>query len=257
MSAPTTHDPLTVTTADGTAWTRRAVTRGGRGLYAPTDVKGCPQYVIATLVELAEHGIRDRGEVAAPSECERLRARLAESERKLAAERAKRADEHDDLVHALGCPAGMEWSDLVDMAAVDRATLALVERQGREIAELRAERHSTNDKFIEMTVACRKAEARVVELEAAAEAEGTAQWLAGYGFAREQLAAAEERALESGAAELDDATPSQVLPLVVDVPVPVVLTELDGPSLANNASARGATGGLRRLLHPLDPGVRS
>lgn len=56
-------------------------------------------------------------------------------------------------------------------------------------------------------------------------------------------------------AELE--TSSQVLPLVVDVPVPVVLTEADGPVVANNASARAATGGLRRLLHPLDPGVRS
>ncbi|TMU98055.1 hypothetical protein [Streptomyces sp. DASNCL29] len=86
---------------------------------------------------------------------------------------------------------------------------------------------------------------RVAELEAAVQAPGSAQWLAGYGFAREQMAEA-----ESGA-------PSQVIPVVDDVPIPAVLTEMDGPSLANNASARAATGGMRRLLHPLDPGVRS
>lgn len=58
MNALSTRDPLAVTTNDGTAWTRRAVTRGGRGLYAPSDVKGCPQFVMATLDELAEHGLQ-------------------------------------------------------------------------------------------------------------------------------------------------------------------------------------------------------
>lgn len=58
MSTPTTRDPLAVTTSDGTAWVRRAVTRGGRGLYAPEDVTGCPKFVMATLEELAEHGLQ-------------------------------------------------------------------------------------------------------------------------------------------------------------------------------------------------------
>lgn len=58
MSTPTTHDPLVVNTKDGAVWMRRAVTREGRGLYAVTDApKCCPEFVMATLTELAEHGI--------------------------------------------------------------------------------------------------------------------------------------------------------------------------------------------------------
>jgi hypothetical protein len=57
MSAPTSHDPLVVTTKDGVSWLRRAVTQDGRGLYAVTDSCKCPEYLMATLAELAEHGI--------------------------------------------------------------------------------------------------------------------------------------------------------------------------------------------------------
>ncbi|SDM76298.1 hypothetical protein [Streptomyces wuyuanensis] len=58
MSTPQTHDPLTVTTLDGCTWTRRALTRDGRGLYALANVRECPDYVLATLLELAEHGVQ-------------------------------------------------------------------------------------------------------------------------------------------------------------------------------------------------------
>lgn len=64
MNAPTTHDPATVTTRDGMSWVRRAVTQDGRGLYAPEGVCSCPEFVMATLVELAEHGIKGRDPVA-------------------------------------------------------------------------------------------------------------------------------------------------------------------------------------------------
>lgn len=58
MSASTTSDPLVVNTQDGVVWMRRAVTREGRGLYAVADApKCCPEFVMATLAELAEHGI--------------------------------------------------------------------------------------------------------------------------------------------------------------------------------------------------------
>lgn len=56
MSAPTTHDPLVVATKSGVTWVRRAVV-DGRGLYAVTDSCKCPEYLMATLAELAEHGI--------------------------------------------------------------------------------------------------------------------------------------------------------------------------------------------------------
>ncbi|MFF8953848.1 hypothetical protein ACF09I_34380 [Streptomyces sp. NPDC014940] len=49
--------PLAVNTADGTCWTRRGALRGGEALYAPAGVCSCPEYVMATLAELAEHGI--------------------------------------------------------------------------------------------------------------------------------------------------------------------------------------------------------
>ncbi|MFJ8538102.1 hypothetical protein [Streptomyces sp. NPDC093591] len=49
--------PLVVNTRDGMCWTRRTVTSSGIALYAPEGVCGCPEFVMATLVELAEHGI--------------------------------------------------------------------------------------------------------------------------------------------------------------------------------------------------------
>ncbi|WP_405956081.1 hypothetical protein [Streptomyces phaeochromogenes] len=53
-----THDPLVVNTKDGAVWMRRAVTRDGRGLYSVADApRCCPEFVMATLTELAEHGI--------------------------------------------------------------------------------------------------------------------------------------------------------------------------------------------------------
>ena len=49
--------PLVVNTTDGVCWTRRTVTPGGIALYAPESVRTCPKFVMATLPELAEHGI--------------------------------------------------------------------------------------------------------------------------------------------------------------------------------------------------------
>lgn len=49
--------PLVVNTRDGVCWTRRAVTSGGMALYAPESVKSCPEFVMATIDELAEQGI--------------------------------------------------------------------------------------------------------------------------------------------------------------------------------------------------------
>ncbi|MFD3741629.1 hypothetical protein [Streptomyces sp. NPDC058629] len=45
-------------TSDGAVWVRAAVTRAGLGLYCPEGVKSCPRFVMATLVELAEHGVK-------------------------------------------------------------------------------------------------------------------------------------------------------------------------------------------------------
>ncbi|MEU9792943.1 hypothetical protein AB0E27_20335 [Streptomyces sparsogenes] len=56
----------------------------------------------------------------------------------------------------------------------------------------------------------------------------------------------------------DDTAPSQVVPVVDDVPVPTVLTERAEAELLPavvTTSARASAARLRRLLHPLDGGV--
>jgi hypothetical protein len=63
VSAPTTHDPRFVNTKDGVTWVRRAVTQDGLGLYAVTGSCSCPEFLMATLVELAEHGIAGQADV--------------------------------------------------------------------------------------------------------------------------------------------------------------------------------------------------
>jgi len=50
--------PEKVRTTDGMVWELRAETRGGLALYALEGVCSCPPYVMATLMELAEHGIQ-------------------------------------------------------------------------------------------------------------------------------------------------------------------------------------------------------
>lgn len=55
--------PLVVNTTDGTCWTRRTVTSSGIALYAPEGVCSCPEFVMATLAELAEHGISGSADV--------------------------------------------------------------------------------------------------------------------------------------------------------------------------------------------------
>jgi len=64
MTTPTPRDPISVTTLDGMRWVRAAVTRTGRGLYAPEAMASCPQFVMATLAELAEHGIQGQDPLA-------------------------------------------------------------------------------------------------------------------------------------------------------------------------------------------------
>ncbi|WP_413102279.1 hypothetical protein [Streptomyces sp. Inha503] len=195
MNAPTTRDPLTVTTNDGTAWTRRAVTRGGRGLYAPEGVTGCPQFVMATLEELAEHGLQGHGEAGAPSECERLRARVDEVER-----------------------------------AYTFDTAALKQR----VAEL--EQHA--------------AESRMSAID------DVANWLRSVGEDdAAYLVGTSDIPVAAVPERLEDAAPTQVIPVVDDVPVPVLLTDQDGPAVVTSA-AMAAAAKLRRSL-PLSGGERS
>lgn len=60
--------PESVRTTDGITWTLRTVTSSGIALYAPKGVCECPAFVMATLAELAEHGIQSAELAAAVAE---------------------------------------------------------------------------------------------------------------------------------------------------------------------------------------------
>ncbi|MFK0018259.1 hypothetical protein [Streptomyces sp. NPDC090798] len=142
--------PLVVNTVDGTVWLRRAATRGGLALYAPQDVCRCPEFVMATEAELAEHGIAGSADVlpmpvgTGPSERESLRAAFV----------AALSTAHKTQP----CSCGSEiWSSCYHPDRPGRthserradAVLAVrdaeVERLQARIAELEAERHTTNE----------------------------------------------------------------------------------------------------------------
>lgn len=55
--------PLVVNLADGTVWTRREAVRDGQSLYALAGCGRCPELVMATYGELAEHGIAGTADV--------------------------------------------------------------------------------------------------------------------------------------------------------------------------------------------------
>lgn len=84
-----TLDPEFVTTMDGARWERRAETADGRGLYALAGACTCPPFVMATLAELAVHGIRptDPAPALAPAPAPEANASAARPEAEELAER--------------------------------------------------------------------------------------------------------------------------------------------------------------------------
>jgi hypothetical protein len=134
VSAPVTHDPLVVNTRDGVTWLRRAATQDGRGLYAVTDSCKCPPYLMATLAELAEHGIVGSADVLPVPVGPEPRSELDQA--------------RDDVVGA--CLA--RWEEEQENARL-RLALKSAQRGRREsrarVAELEAERHSTNESLDE------------------------------------------------------------------------------------------------------------
>jgi hypothetical protein len=86
-------------------WERRAETRGGLALYALEGVCQCPPYVMATLEELAEHGIqsaesadgitRRNVPLQALREDEDVTPQVAKLRSLLAGQRAQLEDPHD------------------------------------------------------------------------------------------------------------------------------------------------------------------
>lgn len=149
------RDPLVVNTQDGSCWTRRAVTREGRGLYALAEVQGfVPDMVLAPLAELAEHGLSSMsmdalpvpaGSVPRPDLTDRIE--LIRRKRSHC-EAAPLETEDERLPHVWGpsqyptremcqrCTVMREWAE--DPEADEVVLLA-------EIDRLRAERHSTNE----------------------------------------------------------------------------------------------------------------
>jgi uncharacterized small protein (DUF1192 family) len=146
MSAPETHDPLVVNTKDGSCWVRRAVTREGRGLYALEGTpRCCPEYVLTSLAELAEIGLRAMPVDALPMP-------VGPEPQVLSVEQEREIRTLDLL--------GL-MSDRV--APVISGHLAVLLA---EIDRLRAERHSTNESVSLASEALRENRDRIAELEA-------------------------------------------------------------------------------------------
>ncbi|GGY29908.1 hypothetical protein GCM10010363_08000 [Streptomyces omiyaensis] len=97
---PHTDDPLTVTTLDGTVWQRSGVTHTGRGLYVLDGVTVCPDHIMATLDELAEHGIKALSQPLAPS-AEDVTPQVQKLREILAGQRAEQRHLVDPLDHTL------------------------------------------------------------------------------------------------------------------------------------------------------------
>jgi len=195
MSAPQTRDPMVVNTQDGCCWTRRAVNREGRGLYALADVPGpVPELVLASLRELAEHGLSSMSMDALPmpvgAEPERdvedeltgARLSLWEEEQdnarlRLALESAKRGRRELRSALQFSEPSRERWR-----AAAIEAEAKLGALRSR-VAGLETERRSTNralsdadvwlaadrDRIAELEGELRAARDRIAELEAQRE----------------------------------------------------------------------------------------
>lgn len=122
------RDPLVVNTQDGSCWVRRALSSDGRGLYALAgSVPGVPDMVLATLRELAEHGLASMADV--------LPVPVGP----------------EPQVDPVAAGRGLDLLALMDerAASVVSPVLAAVldeaERLRTRVAELEAERHVTND----------------------------------------------------------------------------------------------------------------
>jgi hypothetical protein len=164
--------PLVVNTRDGVCWTRRTVTPGGIALYAPESVRTCPDFVMATLPELAEHGIVGSADALPvpvgpePSGREAAKARV-----RAKVEAAKAMPARERIYHLLcATHTHAEAEAMLDEVAAygvngqrlirdeqRRAELeavlgthrkddqAEIERLKARVSELEAERHVTNE----------------------------------------------------------------------------------------------------------------
>ncbi|WP_075737480.1 hypothetical protein [Streptomyces acidiscabies] len=171
--------PLVVNLKDGSVWTRRGALRDGAALYAPAGVCDCPEYVMATEAELAEHGIAGVA-YALPMPVAKPVAEGLSAER-LAKIRRDYADfSSDGTVRVLLAEVDRlrverdAFCDRVDtltsVAMGNRRHVVAVteecQRLAAEVMELRAERHSTNESLSEAAETLRANRDRIAELEA-------------------------------------------------------------------------------------------
>ncbi|QCX81118.1 hypothetical protein C9F11_37675 [Streptomyces sp. YIM 121038] len=201
MSAPSSHDPVAVTTRDGASWLRHAVSVDGRGLYAVAGaVPGVPECVLASLADLAELGIVGTADVLpVPVGAEALRFHL-DRLRAQAPERATELypEEREQLAEILAGTAPATAGLVVAVAEVlrdcwghehpkqedifcgnlygwmgERVGPVLrrlldveAEREGlrARVGELEAERHATNAVLADVTVAQRAEERAAARL---------------------------------------------------------------------------------------------
>ncbi|MFJ6073641.1 hypothetical protein ACIQFU_22840 [Streptomyces sp. NPDC093065] len=148
--------PLVINTKDGACWTRRTVTSGGIALYALADVCQCPEFVMATLDELAARGIAGSADVlpmpAGPA------AKTGPRSFALAGEVV--AEDYDDAVYAAEqAYSGMRGQGYKGSISVDTGVGEVGELRAKFEAQLA--RANTLDRLL------RTAQDRVAELEAA------------------------------------------------------------------------------------------
>lgn len=170
--------PLVVNTVDGAVWTRREAVRDGLPLYALAGCERCPELVMATYAELVEHGITGTADVlpvpvgpepqgdplvvgraldllalmderAASKVSPVLSAVLDEVERL----RMVRAEIGDEIarfgIYGAALPATKALVKRADELVTENAQMRA------RIAELEAERHSTNEALSDAAEALR------------------------------------------------------------------------------------------------------
>ena len=142
--------PLVVNTADGTVWTRRGALRDGEALYAMAGVSDCPELVMATLADLAEHVIVGAADV--------LPVPVGTAPQALSAERLDEVDGRAAHLYEYGSDVAVdEWNRL---AGSDVPALVA------EVRRLWAERHDRNEWVDDAAQELERRRDRIAELEA-------------------------------------------------------------------------------------------
>ncbi|MFF7553629.1 hypothetical protein ACFZA9_12165 [Streptomyces olivaceus] len=185
--------PLVINTADGACWTRRSVTEGGVALYALADVCQCPEFVMATLDELAARGIAGSTDAlpmpAGPeprTEAERLAKQVVELQEELDTARfdaARARRERDEMRERVSEPFGCTHCGTTKRGHARRWTTgvgmhAWVAPTQGQIAERMMARRT-----VRLATDNDRLRARVAELEAlAGQATEFRVWEPGYGL---------------------------------------------------------------------------